>query len=96
MTARAALDQLVDTLPESSLPRLLDFARTLARDESSRVADPSEVDVLPGVEVPATFAAPPSRTIPLVVEVRSIRPMRRDLALSDADWEALALEGDDG
>jgi hypothetical protein len=51
-----------------------------------------EPELLPDVEQPVVLAQKPKPVIRLKGIIRSIKPGRRDLALSDQEWESMGLE----
>ena len=55
------------------------------------LSEPEE-ELIPGVEYHVAIAYPPCPGVRLCGRIRSIRPGRTDLALSDEEWKALGLE----
>jgi hypothetical protein len=51
----------------------------------------SKPDILPGVERTVVLALKPEPALHLTGVIRSIKPGRQDLALSEEEWESLGL-----
>ncbi len=80
------VEQLKARLPESPLGE--------PKTETSE-SNTDEEEFIPGAEYDVVLSVPPKQEIHLRGKLRWIRPGRKGLALSDAEWASLQLEGDD-
>lgn len=85
-----ALEQAFARLQAQQVPQ-----PPMAAVAGEEKAAPPDDELIPGVEYPLVIGPLPRKTIRLRAKVRSVRPGRQDLGLSEAEWASLHLEGDD-
>jgi hypothetical protein len=91
----ATVEQRLEALEQTVAELKAQFTRQSAEPPpGAGNPGPEEETLLPEVEYPLIVKVPPKARFRIQATIGSIKKGRRDLGLSDADWESLGLEAD--